>query len=100
MKLTADEYIIVGTVEEGKHTGETVAIYWSPEGGGWWQWGPIGWATPFAIDRKSTNERFKDAINTALSNTWCGGCGPWFYKTDPTTVRIAPIGRQALKGGE
>ncbi|GEM_PF-4968873 len=98
--MAANEYIIVGDVADGKHAGETVAIYWSPEGGGWWQWGPIGWATPFVIDGKSTNEKFKDAINCALGNIWCGGVGPWFFKTDPATVHITEAGRAALRERE
>lgn len=81
-------YIITGKVAAGKHAGETVAIYHSPEGGGWWQWGPIGWATPFVIDGKSTNEEFKDAINCALGNTWCGGCGPYYYAVDLLSVQL------------
>lgn len=32
---------------------EEVWVYWSPEGGGWWSWGPKGWRTAFESEDRA-----------------------------------------------
>ena len=84
-----DRYVITAIVADGEHKGERVWITWSPEGGGWWQWGPEGWAERFASTK---DERFKDALRCAKGETWTkASCGPWYYAPDLATIEAREV---------
>ena len=58
-----------------KKKGDEVWLYWSEEGGGWWQWGPKGWAYTF--------------MNKLEAEKAPKGCpGPWYNVPDPETIEI------------
>lgn len=66
-----DRYVITGVAQPGaRDAGERVWLYWSPEGGGWWQWGPEGWAFRFEA---MEGTRFEDAMRSAEK------VGPFWY---------------------
>lgn len=83
-----DRYVITGTVKEGEHQGEKVWLRWSEEGGGWWMWGPEGWAHRFDAPEGA---RFEDAMRCATGQTWTNSTvGPWNYAADISTVKVEP----------
>jgi hypothetical protein len=77
-----DRYVITGIVAEGEKAGLKVWLYWDPEGGGWWQWGPEGWAERFEAKE---GRRYDDAIRCAPKT------GPWYYYVDPATVKTEAV---------
>lgn len=81
-----DRYIITGRVAKGSEVGKEVYLYWTEEGGGWWQWtSDKGCAHRF---ERPSGDRFKDAMNCATDNNWTkASCGPWYYSADPKTVK-------------
>lgn len=84
-----DRYVITGLVKEGDRAGERVWIYFSEEGGGWWQWGPEGWAYRF---EDKTSERFQDAMRCAKGETWTESTvGPWYNAADIATVEAVAV---------
>ena len=84
-----DRFVITGIVKEGKHEGESVWVGWTPEGGGWWQWGPEAWAERFPSE---TDPRFEDAMRSARGETWTTkSCGPWYYYPDMSTVKSVRV---------
>lgn len=80
-----DRYVITGIVKEGDRKGQKVWLYWSPEGGGWWQWSShASWAMRF---ESKDGARYEDAIRCARGTKWLeNGCGPWYYYVDFDTV--------------
>lgn len=89
MKKYPDRYIISGIVKDDKHKGQKVCIYWTPEGGGWWQWGPEEMAERF---ESQDDPRFKDALRCATGQTWTKAtCGPWYYSADLETVKVEAV---------
>lgn len=82
-----DRYVITALVKEGENKGRRVWLYWSPEGGGWWQWSDAeAWAFRFEA---TSGERFDDALLCARGTTWLkSGCGPWYYFVDFSTVEV------------
>lgn len=85
-----DRYIITGIIRDGlKDAGEKVWLYWSPEGGGWWQWGPEGWAKRFAGDHGA---EFEDALKCAKGETWLRDTvGPWYNKPEISTIKVERV---------
>lgn len=84
-----DRHVITALVAEGEHIGERVWIYWSPEGGGWWQWGPEGWA--FRFD-STESDRFIDALKCAKGETWLKkSVGPWYHYPDMATIEVRAV---------
>ena len=84
-----DRYVITALIAEDsrdgvwkKKKGDRVWLYWSPEGGGWWQWGPEGWARRF----ESKSGREYEAAMFSASNA-----GPWFNKPDPATIEAVSV---------
>jgi hypothetical protein len=75
-----DRYVITGIVKDGQHKNERVYLYWTEEGGGWWQWGPDGWA--YRFENKS-GARFEDAMRCAKK-----GVGPYYYSVHPESVEV------------
>ncbi len=94
-----DCFSISGKVKDGEHKGETVWLYWSPEGGGWWQWSSAkGCAYRFS---SKDDQRFKDAWPCAKGETWLGHTvGPWYYMPDIETIECVPSSSQETKGAE
>ena len=81
-KQYPDRYVITGVVAEGEHKGERVWIYFSEEGGGWWQWGPEGWAKRFEAKE---GHKYDDALLCAPKT------GPWYYRVDPARVEVRAV---------
>lgn len=83
-----DRYIITAKTVKDSPTvkvekGERIWLYWSPEGGGWWQWSKAkDWAERFP---DKNGPRFKDAIACAPD------VGPWFYVPDPETIETVAV---------
>lgn len=77
-----DRYVITGLVAKGEHKGERVWIYFSEEGGGWWQWGPEAWAKRF---EKKEGRDFDDALLCAPK------VGPWYYSVDPESIEARAV---------
>ena len=96
--MQPDGYVITGIVKEGKHIGEKVWLYWSVEGGGWWQWGPQAWA--YCFD-KCEGRKFEDAIKTARGQgAWGETCGPYYSQPDLLSIKVEPVFRlQAVNNG-
>lgn len=89
MKKRPNRYVITGIVRNGENKGKKVWIHWSPEGGGWWQWGPEAWAQRFT---ENHGPRFEDALRTAKGENWTKDtCGPWFDKADVATVAVEEV---------
>lgn len=84
-----DRYVITAIVADGRYKGKRVWIYWSPEGGGWWQWGPEGWAERF---ENTDTDKFRDAMRCATGATWTKkSCGPWYSYPDPATIEVRSV---------
>jgi hypothetical protein len=82
-----DRYVITGIVaEDAPHVrvkkGDRVWLYWSHEGGGWWQWGSEGWARRF--EQKAGRE-YDDAVKCAPK------VGPWYSMPDPATIETVAV---------
>jgi hypothetical protein len=91
------EHSITGIVAEGERKGERVWIYWSPEGGGWWQGGPFGWRERFS---SVEDKRFKDALLCAKGEGWSKKtCGPWYKMADLSTIEIRTVMPQPYHPG-
>ena len=84
-----DRYVIRARVAEDSRDGvwqvkkdSFVWLYWSHEGGGWWQWGPEGWARRFeAKEGREYEAALRDAPKV----------GPWFNKPDPATIETVAV---------
>lgn len=85
-----DRYIITGKVAKGENKGETVYLYFSEEGGGWWQWSNNeAWALRF---ESKDDRRIEDALLCAGDKNWTKhSCGPWYYSADPKTVKLVAV---------
>jgi hypothetical protein len=85
-----DRYIITGKVAEGENKGKTVYLYWSDEGGGWWQWSDsVNWAYRF---EEPSGSRFEDALLCAGDKNWTKhSCGPWYFFADPKSVEVIAV---------
>jgi hypothetical protein len=82
-----DRYVITGLIAKDSEAlrvrkGDRVWLYWSPEGGGWWQWGPEGWA--YRFEAKSGHQ-YDDAIVSAK------GVGPYYNVPDPSTIETVAV---------
>jgi len=77
-----DKYVITGVVAAGESKGQRVFIYFSKEGGGWWQWGCEGWAERFDAP---SGRRYDDALLCAKK------CGPWYNCVDPRTIKTIAV---------
>lgn len=78
-----NRYVITALVKEGEKKGRRVFLYWSPEGGGWWQWNEAeGWAERFEA---KAGHRFEDAVLCAPD------VGPWYNRPDPETIEVREV---------
>lgn len=82
-----DRFVITGLIAKDAEAlrvkkGDRVWLYWSPEGGGWWQWGPEGWAERF---ESKSGKTFEDAMVSAT------GVGPWYNVPDPETIEVLSV---------
>jgi hypothetical protein len=78
-----DRYVITSIArEDARDAGKRHWLYWSPEGGGWWQWGPEGWAYRF---QSMDDPKLKDALSAAPK------MGPWWHWPDPTTIEVVAV---------
>lgn len=59
----------------GKTERVEVWLYFSDEGGGWWQWGAKGWRR--GVESEETARKIAG-----------GAPGPWFYKPEPDEIEI------------
>ena len=89
-----DKYIIRSKVAEDCpqfkiKKGDYSYLYFSPEGGGWWQWSNLeAWARRFD---SATNKEIVDALQSCNPTNWCGGTGPWFYKPEPHSIEVVAV---------
>ena len=61
-------------LRDGVEAKVKVALYYSEEGGGWWQWGPEAWRQ----GRRNEDEARASALTA----------GPWFHKPEPDEIRV------------
>lgn len=63
--------------------GDRIYLYWTDEGGGWWQWANAeSWSYRFqSKDDPKLEQALKSAPNV----------GPWFYRPDPKTIEVRPV---------
>lgn len=84
-----DRYIITALIKDGdpegywrSQKGDKIYLYWTDEGGGWWQWSnAIGWAYRF---QSMDDPKLAEALRSAPK------MGPWFYRPDPSTIKVVP----------
>jgi hypothetical protein len=81
-----DRYIIVAKVKDDAlghiKAGDPIALHWSPEGGGWWQWGSVAQAERFP---SKDDDKFRGILEVAAK------MGPWFYYPDPATIEVKAV---------
>lgn len=87
-----DRYVITALVAEtsdrGREVwkvkkGDRVWLYFSEEGGGWWQWSNSPrWAYRF---EEKSGRKYEDAIHCAPK------AGPWFNRVDPKTIEVRAV---------
>ena len=83
MATYPDRYVITAlAAKTSKDRGKRFWLYWSPEAGGWWQWGPEAWAERF---ESQSGARFDDAKLCAPKS------GPHWAFPDPTTIEVRAV---------
>ncbi len=81
-KSYPDRYVITSVAKaDTRDAGKRHWLYWSDEGGGWWQWGPEGWAYRF---QSKDDPRLEDAMRSAPK------VGPWYSSPDPLSIELVP----------
>lgn len=86
-----DRYVITALVAEDsekrhpaidRKKGDRIWLYWTDEGGGWWQWGSEGWAYRF---QSMDDKKLQEALSSAPK------MGPWYNRPDPKTIEVRPV---------
>jgi hypothetical protein len=78
-----DRFVVTAIARpDARDAGKRFWLYWSPEGGGWWQWGPEGWAYRFeSVDDK----RLSDALACAPK------VGPFWAWPDEGSIEVVAV---------
>lgn len=86
-----DRYIITAKVNKDSDRGGVldvkrgtdIYLYWSEEGGGWWQWSTSqNWAYRF---QSLDDPKLKGALKA------CPNMGPWYNYPDPSTIQVINV---------
>lgn len=78
-----DRYVITAlAAKPSKDAGKRFWLYWSPESGDWWQWGPEARAERFET---KSGPRFNDAMSVAPK------AGPFWALADPATIEVRTV---------
>ena len=78
-----DRYIIQALVKEGEYKGQRITLYFSQEGGGWWQWSKYdGWNYRF---QSMDDPHLNDALRSAPK------MGPWYFYPDASTIEVVAV---------